>query len=201
LRDPVEPNSSCDGKTVECCGAVDHAPPRPVQAEDWVVVHEWASTEVAGRYQPWGPSTVEDTQSFVSEAVAAWNRSRQDRYVWTAVDGATVVGLGGLQVRNRRWHQGELAYAVHTKRWGTGVATAIGQQSWTSHLATRAASSRGTLRSTQRRLASVLNKFGHDLGGTVGPKDRAPYNDALGARAKGSGRRPKPASVGHVQYG
>jgi hypothetical protein len=77
----------------------------------------------------------------------------------------------------------------------------FGHQSWTSHLATRAASSRGTLRSTQRRLASVLSKFGHHLGGTVAPKDRAPYNDALGARAKGNGRRPKPASVGHIQYG
>jgi hypothetical protein len=29
LRDAVDPSSSCDGKTVECCGAADHALPRP----------------------------------------------------------------------------------------------------------------------------------------------------------------------------
>jgi hypothetical protein len=38
LRDAVEPCSSCDGKTVECCGAADHAP--LVQADDWVVLHD-----------------------------------------------------------------------------------------------------------------------------------------------------------------
>lgn len=109
-------------------GLVQQLTLRPVRAGDWVAIHEWASTEIACQYQPWGPNTVQDTQGFVDMAVAAWSQSPQDRYVWAAVDGGNVVGLGELHVRNRRWRQGELAYAVHTERWGTGVATSIGHQ-------------------------------------------------------------------------
>jgi [ribosomal protein S5]-alanine N-acetyltransferase len=102
---------------------------RPIQFSDWTSVHEWASTTEACRYQPWGPNTVDDTQSFVAEATAAWDERPQRRYVWSALsDGGNVVGLGELKIHSRRWRHGEIAYAVHTRHWGSGVGTAIGAQ-------------------------------------------------------------------------
>lgn len=102
---------------------------RPIEFADWAPIHEWASTDEACRYQPWGPNTVQDTQRFVADAIAAWDDDPQDRYVWAAItDRVGVVGLGELHIRNRRWGQGEIGYAVHTQHWGTGIATAIGVQ-------------------------------------------------------------------------
>jgi hypothetical protein len=46
---------------------------RPIEFADWASIHEWASTEEACRYQPWGPNTVHDTQTFVTDAIAAWD--------------------------------------------------------------------------------------------------------------------------------
>lgn len=102
---------------------------RPIEFADWAPIHEWASAEEACRYQPWGPNTVQDTQRFVTDAIAAWDDDPQDRYVWVAItDRVGVVGLGELLIRSRRWRQGEVSYAVHTRHWGTGIATASGVQ-------------------------------------------------------------------------
>lgn len=46
---------------------------RPITFEDWSAVHEWASTEQACRYQPWGPNTPAETQAFAEDAVRAWH--------------------------------------------------------------------------------------------------------------------------------
>jgi ribosomal-protein-alanine N-acetyltransferase len=98
---------------------------RAITVADWSAVHEWASTEEACRYQPWGPNTPAETRAFARDAVTAWSQDPQDRYVWVAEESAAVVGLGELKVRSRRWQQGDIAYAVHVDHWGRGVGTAI----------------------------------------------------------------------------
>jgi ribosomal-protein-alanine N-acetyltransferase len=98
---------------------------RPISFADWSAVHEWASTDEACRYQPWGPNTPAETQAFAEDAVAAWSQHPQDRYVWVVEESAVVVGLGELKVRSRRWQQGEIAYAVHVDHWRRGIGTAI----------------------------------------------------------------------------
>jgi ribosomal-protein-alanine N-acetyltransferase len=97
---------------------------RPIRHTDWTRIHEWAQHEVACRYQPWGPNTPEQTESFASEAVAAWSVSPQPRYVWVAVRPADdVVGLGELHP-DMSPGVGELSYAVHLDYWGQGIGTA-----------------------------------------------------------------------------
>lgn len=98
---------------------------RPIEFTDWERVHEWASSEEACRYQPWGPNTVAETQVFIAEAVATWSAQPQDRYVWAACHLDEVVGIGEIRIRDRRWRQGEIAYAVHVLHWNRGIATAI----------------------------------------------------------------------------
>lgn len=101
---------------------------RPITVQDWPVVHEWASTEEACRYQPWGPNTPAETRAFAEDAAATWREDPQDRYVWVAEEAASVVGLGELKIRSHRWQQGEIAYAVHVRHWGRGLGTAIATQ-------------------------------------------------------------------------
>jgi ribosomal-protein-alanine N-acetyltransferase len=98
---------------------------RPIEFTDWERVHEWGSSEEACRYQPWGPNTAAETQTFVTEAVAAWSARPRERYVWAACGLDEVIGVGEIRIRDRRWRQGEIAYAVHVLHWNCGIATAI----------------------------------------------------------------------------
>jgi len=93
--------------------------------DDWLAVHEWASTDVACRYQPWGPNTERETREFVDQAVASWLVQPQERFVWIAERSGMVVGLGELKLRSRRWGQADISYAVDTRHWGQGLGTAI----------------------------------------------------------------------------
>lgn len=98
---------------------------RRIQAGDWTTVHEWMSTIQGCQYQAWGPNTEDETRSYVSGAVAAWDARPQRRYVWSAVAGGGVVGLGELNIHSRRFRQAEISYSVHIGHWGAGIATAI----------------------------------------------------------------------------
>jgi ribosomal-protein-alanine N-acetyltransferase len=99
---------------------------RPVEADDWVRIHEWASTEAACRYQAWGPNTPDDTKAFVAAAVGAWLDSSGDRRVWVATTADLgVVGLGELNIRSRVHGTAEIAYGVHVDLWSRGLGTAI----------------------------------------------------------------------------
>jgi RimJ/RimL family protein N-acetyltransferase len=99
---------------------------RPMELADWPRIHEWASLEVACRYQPWGPNDEQETEAFVTAAIAAWGSEPQLRYPWVAVEPvAGVIGIGELNIRNARWRRGEISYSVHHEFWGRGVASEI----------------------------------------------------------------------------
>ena len=99
---------------------------RPIEMRDWERVHEWASTEVASRFQPWGPNRPEDSKQFVADALVAWDQDPIQRRVWAAeAHGPGLVGLGELNVRSVLHRQGEIAYAVHVDWWGQGYGEAI----------------------------------------------------------------------------
>jgi ribosomal-protein-alanine N-acetyltransferase len=102
-----------------------HVVLRPITPEDWSAVHAWAATEAACRYQPWGPNTPSQTQSFVRTAAAAWLEAPQSRFVWIAESSGETVGLGELKIRSTAHQQGEISYAVHVERWRRGFGTAI----------------------------------------------------------------------------
>ncbi|MFJ4623991.1 GNAT family N-acetyltransferase [Streptomyces sp. NPDC088812] len=101
---------------------------RRIELADWRAVHSWVSLPQVCRFQPWGPNTEEETRAFVLTAVDAWARSPQQRFAYAALHEGVVVGMGELHVRSRGHRQGEIAYAVHPRVWGQGVATAIGQE-------------------------------------------------------------------------
>ncbi|MEV6837736.1 GNAT family N-acetyltransferase [Streptomyces sp. NPDC051133] len=101
---------------------------RRITAQDWPAVHAWARLTEACRFQPWGPNTQEQTRDFVATAAGAWSDDPCHRHAFAAVLGRAVVGMGELHVRSTRDRQGEIAYVVHPRLWGRGIATRIGRE-------------------------------------------------------------------------
>jgi ribosomal-protein-alanine N-acetyltransferase len=99
-----------------------------IVSEDWPAVHSWACLPEACRHQPWGPNTEDETRHFVEGAVSAWSDTPQRRFPFAARLGQDVVGMGELHVRSEVQRQGEIAYIVHPRLWGQGVATEIGRR-------------------------------------------------------------------------
>ena len=99
---------------------------RPIEMRDWHRIHEWASTEAACRFQPWGPNSPADSEQFVADALVAWQQEPIRRRVWAAeADGPGLVGLSELAVTSAKHRQGEVGYAVHLDWWGKGYGEAI----------------------------------------------------------------------------
>ena len=96
---------------------------RPIELSDAGRIHEWASQELACRYQGWGPNSVAQTAEFVADAARTW-REPSLRRVWAATtvsDG--VVGMG----ESTRCSEScsEIGYAVHVDHWSRGLGTEI----------------------------------------------------------------------------
>ncbi len=95
---------------------------RPLATEDTAAVHEWACLPESCRYQAWGPNTYEQTQQYVRAAVAG----PPDRQVFAVLVGNQVLGSAELKLHGTS--TGEIAYAVHPRVWGQGVATAAARE-------------------------------------------------------------------------
>jgi len=99
---------------------------RPLAAEDWAAVHQWANHEQVYRYQAWGPNTESETREFVRVAAEAWGAPDQTWYVYAIRFEGMLVGNCDLRLRGGE--QGEIGYLLHPDHWGRGVATAAAQR-------------------------------------------------------------------------
>ncbi|TDD54726.1 GNAT family N-acetyltransferase [Saccharopolyspora elongata] len=95
---------------------------RPLALDDVTAVHGWACLPESCRYQAWGPNTYEQTQAYVRAAVEA----SPDRLVFAVLVDGDVVGSAQLKLRGPS--TGEIAYAVHPRLWGQGIATAAARE-------------------------------------------------------------------------
>ncbi|MGC5331316.1 GNAT family N-acetyltransferase [Micromonospora sp. DT62] len=95
---------------------------RPLTLDDTDAVHDWARLPESCRYQAWGPNTYEQTQAYVRAAVAA----PADRMVFGVLVDGEVVGSAELKLHGPS--TGEIAYAIHPRRWGQGIATATARE-------------------------------------------------------------------------
>ena len=95
---------------------------RPLALGDVDAVHDWARLLESCRYQAWGPNTYEQTLGFVQAAVTA----RAERLVFAVVLDDAVVGSAELKLRGPS--SAEIAYGVHPRRWGQGIATAAARE-------------------------------------------------------------------------
>jgi RimJ/RimL family protein N-acetyltransferase len=95
---------------------------RPLALGDVDAVHDWARLPESCRYQTWGPNTFEQTQAYVEAAVTA----TAGRFVFAVVLDGDVVGSAELKLRGSS--SAEIAYGVHPRMWGQGIATAAARE-------------------------------------------------------------------------
>ncbi len=95
---------------------------RPLTLDDIADVHDWACRPESCRYQAWGPNTYEQTQEYLRAVAAA----PADRHVFGVLVDARVVGSAELRLHGAS--TGEIAYAVHPRMWGQGIATAAARE-------------------------------------------------------------------------
>jgi [ribosomal protein S5]-alanine N-acetyltransferase len=95
---------------------------RPLALDDVEAVHSWACLPESCRYQAWGPNTYEQTRAYVQAAVAA----DADRMVFGVLADGEVVGSAELKLHGET--TAEIAYAVHPRLWGQGIATAAARE-------------------------------------------------------------------------
>ncbi|CAM06502.1 RimJ/RimL family protein N-acetyltransferase [Saccharopolyspora erythraea NRRL 2338] len=95
---------------------------RPLALDDVAAVHDWARLPESCRFQAWGPNTYDQTRAYVRAAVAA----PPNRLVFGVLVDGDVVGTAELKLHGPS--TGEIAYAVHPRLWGKGIATAAARE-------------------------------------------------------------------------
>lgn len=95
---------------------------RPLVLGDVDAVHGWARLPESCRYQAWGPNTYEQTQAFVHAAATP----TADRFVFAVLLESEVVGIASLKLHGPS--TAEIAYGVHPRLWGQGIATTAARE-------------------------------------------------------------------------
>src|SRR6266487_1112183 len=95
---------------------------RDFTLEDWQDVHAYASQPEAYRFQAWEPDTPEESRAYVEGVVTLAQARPRTAYQLAIVfpPTGTVIGAGGLAIRNQRFRSGELSY-----QRGEEVATPV----------------------------------------------------------------------------
>lgn len=98
---------------------------RPLTADDWPAVHEWARLPEACRYQAWGPNAPEETRAYCAQAEIDWRHRPRVRLAHAVTLDGRVIGSADLHSRGTG--VGEIGYGIHPDFWGHGVATQAGR--------------------------------------------------------------------------
>ncbi|MBH9965237.1 GNAT family N-acetyltransferase [Bacillus enclensis] len=103
---------------------------RELVESDWRMVHDYVSLEVVCRYQPWGPNTVEETKTYVSEVLADNKKNPRTRFMFAVVgkDDDRLIGAVELKICDSYHKCGEIGYIFHPDYWGIGIATEAAEQ-------------------------------------------------------------------------
>lgn len=103
----------------------DHVLLRRFTPDDEADVHAFASDPQVVQWTDWGPNGIEDTRSFLADAVAEYAAHPRSRYPFAAVEAATgrVVGSAEILVTSTAHRSGTFGYVFHRDVWSRGYAT------------------------------------------------------------------------------
>ncbi len=98
---------------------------RDVNENDWSDVHQYASQSIVCKYQPWGPNTIKESQTFVNEAIVDLKKNPRTRFVFAIIvkQLEKMIGVVELNIRDGINRNGEVGYIIHPEYWGQGFAT------------------------------------------------------------------------------
>ncbi|MDO5754329.1 GNAT family N-acetyltransferase [Arthrobacter sp.] len=96
---------------------------RDFTAGDISAVHEFAADPEVTRWSTWGPNTLEQTTSFVTDAAHAHLEEGRSTFSFAAVLEGKVIGSVAIWITDPDDRNGELGYSFHRSYWGNGYAT------------------------------------------------------------------------------
>jgi ribosomal-protein-alanine N-acetyltransferase len=98
---------------------------RELEKEDWAAVHEVANRHEVYQYQPWGPSTSEDTHIYLQTVLQTIEQQSRTEYTLAVEMRSTgnFIGYASLWLRNEQFRTGEIGYFLHPDYWGQGLGT------------------------------------------------------------------------------
>ncbi|AIY00696.1 hypothetical protein ART_1097 [Arthrobacter sp. PAMC 25486] len=96
---------------------------RAFKPADIPAVHEYASDPEVCRWSTWGPNTLDQTASFVEEAVRGSLVGSPTAFALAAVVAGRAIGSVSVWTTDGHDRNGELGYTFHRGHWGKGYAT------------------------------------------------------------------------------
>ncbi|MCC9175719.1 GNAT family N-acetyltransferase [Arthrobacter sp. zg-Y179] len=96
---------------------------RDFRADDVDAVHAFASNPVVTQWSTWGPNTLADTQSFITDAAAEPASSARTRFTLAVLFQGRLVGTAAVWTTSASDRNGELGYTLARDVWGLGLAT------------------------------------------------------------------------------
>ncbi len=96
---------------------------RAFDEADIPAVHEYTSDPEVCRWSTWGPNTLDQTASFVGEAVRGSLAESPTAFTLAAVVGGRAIGSVSVWTTDMHDRNGELGYTFHRAHWGKGYAT------------------------------------------------------------------------------
>ena len=101
---------------------------REFRLDDDIAVHRYGSDEDVTRYTTWGPNSLADTATYLSEV--AHEAAREPRTSFTlavATFDDELIGAVNLTIIDRQ-STGELGYVLARDQWGHGYATEVARR-------------------------------------------------------------------------
>ena len=102
---------------------------RDFTEKDFEAVHKYAKDPEVVKFMPWGPNTVEDTNSFLKRKLEEQRVNPRIVYdvAVTLKDSGLLIGGCGLQRKNTDSTEGSIGYCLNKKYWGKGIGTEVAQ--------------------------------------------------------------------------
>jgi ribosomal-protein-alanine N-acetyltransferase len=97
---------------------------RDFRLDDGPAVHAYASDPEVTRFLAWGPQQWDATEAFVRGAAGAWPVRSQYELAACLEDGS-LVGAGGLRLRDLANRSGDIGYVLRRDAWGYGYGTEV----------------------------------------------------------------------------
>jgi ribosomal-protein-alanine N-acetyltransferase len=97
---------------------------RPLEADDFAVVHAYATDPEVVRFMDWGPNTLDDTTVFLDRMIRSATESPRTQYPLAIVPvGERPVGVVELQIDSAEHRRADVGYVLARSAWGRGYAS------------------------------------------------------------------------------
>ena len=104
---------------------------REIAEDDFAALHSWGGNIDNVKYMAWGPSTEEQTRTFIQNNTKLASAEPRVNYDFAVVLKSTgqLIGTGGI-TREKAWHEprfinGSLGWILHMDHWKQGYGTEL----------------------------------------------------------------------------